>query len=140
MNKEKLIEAIDKVSQALDIVKEAIDTNTVDTTKTENLELGNLGAKVVEVNYTELLANRMAWSYNTLHPEFRVESQFKNLKDMVSGSKIDFVLNWIKRKGTDGLEDFFKLSTEEQRTQLLVALNNYSDKIREVFAKRFSQQ
>lgn len=157
MNTQKLVEALDATISALtDIKKSLQDTKTgmdkvLEQCEKELKEINSLDdcfhkgiyvvdGKPVEQSYTELLANRLAWSYSTMHPEYRVESQFRNLGDMISNSKISYVLNWVKRKGVDGLEDFFRLPIEDQRKELQIAIRNYETQIKDVFAKRFSQQ
>ena len=86
----------------------------------------------------ELLARQMAYSYSTLHPEYKVDSQFRNLTDMVNSSKITYVIAWVRKKGTEGLEEFFKKTQDEKQTLMKEALNKYEKEIKEVFIKRFS--
>ena len=131
MNKEKIIEAIDKASSALDSLKAAF---------VEELQLGGLTEpqNANKIN-TELLAKKVAYAYSTMHPEYRVDSQFKNLSDMVDGPKMSYVINWLQKKNIEGIEDFFRLTKDNQRTELQNALKTYETEIKEVFTKRFAQ-
>ena len=88
---------------------------------------------------SELLAKRVAYAYTTMHPEYKVDSQFNNLTEMIKCAKITYVLNWLKRKNVEGIENFFNLAMEEQRKELLGAINTYEKEIKEVFTKRFVQ-
>ena len=137
MNKQKLIEALDATSKSIEEIKQSLIEDDVCVREEIVPIIGN--GHLAEQKYTELLANRLAWSYSTLHPEYKIDNQIKNLNDMISSQKISFVLNWIKRKGTDGLEEFFRLDLENQRKELQIALYNYEPEIREVFKKKFSQ-
>lgn len=133
MNKEKIIEAIDKASSALDSLKAAF---------VEELQLGGLTEPqnvITNKINTELLAKKVAYAYNTMHPEYRVDSQFKNLSDMVNGPKMSYVINWLQKKNIEGIEDFFRLTKDNQRTELQNALKAYETEIKEVFTKRFAQ-
>lgn len=125
MNTEKVLKALDSFSEGINILKESLSENSSKTSTIEN-----------SIN-TELLAKRLAYSYTTYHPEYKVESQIKNLKDMVNGQKISFVLKWLKNKNIEGIEEFFKLDVENQRVELNKALEMFENEIREVFNKRF---
>ena len=128
MNVEKLNQAIDSVITGLTTLKEAIgDTSTVDNR--------DCFAKV----NIELLARQMAYSYSTLHPEYKVESQFRNLVDMVNSPKISYVIAWVRKKGTEGLEEFFKENNGNKQMLMKEALEKYENEIKEVFTKRFSK-
>lgn len=129
MNITNVTKAIDAITEGLNLIKKEINgesASQINEVKEEGID-------------TERLAHRMACSYTTMHPEFRIESQFRNLKDMINGPKITFVLSWIKRGGIEGLENFFKLNEEEQRKEMKKALEEYEDKIKAVFTKRFVQ-
>ena len=145
MNKEKLIGALDYVSKAIEEIKsslkEDVGPDIIEAPLQKVLSEGIyiVDGRPAESPFTELLANRLAWSYTTMHPEYKIDSQFKNLEDMVKGSKISYILKWLRRKNIEGLENFFKLSLEEQRRELQIAMCNYGDKIKEVFTKRFVQ-
>ena len=128
MNVEKFNQAIDSVITGLTTLKEAIgDTSTI-----ENKSCFD------KVNI-ELLAHQMAYSYSTLHPEYKVESQFRNLVDMVNSPKISYVIAWVRKKGTEGLEEFFKENNGNKQMLMKEALEKYENEIKEVFTKRFSK-
>ena len=128
MNVEKFNQAIDSVITGLTTLKEAIgDTSTI-----ENKSCFD------KVNI-ELLAHQMAYSYSTLHPEYKVESQFRNLVDMVNSPKISYVIAWVRKKGTEGLEEFFKENNGNKQMLMKEALEKYENEIKEVLTKRFSK-
>lgn len=128
MNVEKINQAIDSMITGLTTLKEAIGgTSTV-----ENKSCFD------KVNI-ELLARQMAYSYSTLHPEYKVESQFRNLVDMVNSPKISYVIAWVRKKGTEGLEEFFKENNGNKQILMKEALEKYENEIKEVFTKRFSK-
>lgn len=128
MNVEKLNQAIDSVITGLTTLKEAIGSTPTPENK-------NCFAKV----NIELLARQMAYSYSTLHPEYKVESQFRNLVDMVNSPKISYVIAWVRKKGTEGLEEFFQENNGNKQMLMKEALEKYENEIKEVFTKRFSK-
>ena len=128
MNVEKLNQAIDSVITGLTTLKEAIG-------ETSTVENKSCFAKI----NIELLARQMAYSYSTLHPEYKVESQFRNLVDMVNSPKISYVIAWVRKKGTEGLEEFFKENNGNKQILMKEALEKYENEIKEVFTKRFSK-
>lgn len=128
MNIEKFNSAIDSMITGLTTLKEAIGN----TSMPENKSCFD------KVNI-ELLARQMAYSYSTLHPEYKVESQFRNLVDMVNSPKITYVINWVRKKGTEGLEEFFKENNGNKQILMKEALEKYENEIKEVFTKRFSK-
>ena len=132
MNIEKLNSAIDSMINGLTELKcvfsdEQKSTNILSTTS------------CIEKTNLELLARQMAYSYSTLHPEYKIESQFRNLKDMVNGPKVSYVIAWIRKKGTEGLESFFAENNGNKQIILKEALERYEKEIKEVFTKRFAQ-
>jgi hypothetical protein len=128
VNVEKLNQAIDSVITGLTTLKEAIGGTSIPENK----------SCFDKVNI-ELLARQMAYSYSTLHPEYKVESQFRNLVDMVNSPKISYVIAWVRKKGTEGLEEFFKESNGNKQMLMKEALEKYENEIKEVFTKRFSK-
>lgn len=121
------IEAIDTIITGLNNLKDALNegTNDVVSVKNNNVNI-------------ELLAHQMAYSYTTLHPEYRVESQFRNLRDMINSTKISYVIAWVRKRNVEELNNFFALDTEAKREVMLEALNKYEQEIKEVFTKRFT--
>lgn len=128
MNVEKFNNAIDSVIAGLTTLKEAFNNTSIPDDK----------SCFDKVNI-ELLARQMAYSYSTLHPEYKVESQFRNLVDMVNSPKISFVIAWVRKKGTEGLEEFFKEDNGKKQLLMKEALEKYEKEIKEVFTKRFSK-
>lgn len=129
MNINKVCGAIDSIIKGLSELKEVIlESNTSPDTRS-CFDRVNL----------ELLARQMAYSYSTLHPEYKIDSQFNNLCDMVNGPKISYVIAWVKKNGTTGLEEFFQENNGNKQLLMKEALSRYEDKIKEVFTKRFSK-
>lgn len=128
MNVEKFNSAIDSMITGLTTLKEAIGNTSIPENK----------SCFDKVNI-ELLARQMAYSYSTLHPEYKVESQFRNLVDMVNSPKISYVIAWVRKKGTEGLEEFFKENNGNKQMLMKEALEKYENEIKEVFTKRFSK-
>lgn len=128
MNVNKVCSAIDFLIKGLSELKEAILENTPPDNR----------SCFDKVNL-ELLARQMAYSYSTLHPEYKVESQFRNLVDMVNSPKISYVIAWVRKKGTEGLEEFFKEHNGNKQMLMKEALEKYENEIKEVFTKRFSK-
>ena len=127
MNVEKFNQAVDSVITGLTELKEAF---SLEAPVTQNSVKNDVNI--------ELLARQMAYSYSTLHPEYKVDSQFRNLTDMVNSSKITYVIAWVRKKGTEGLEGFFRKTQNEKQILMKEALNKYEKEIKEVFTKRFS--
>ena len=128
MNVEKLNQAIDSVITGLTTLKEALGGTSTPENK----------SCFAKVNI-ELLARQMAYSYSTIHPEYKVESQFRNLVDMVNSPKISYVIAWVRKKGTEGLEEFFQENNGNKQMLMKEALEKYENEIKEVFTKRFSK-
>jgi hypothetical protein len=128
VNVEKFNSAIDSMITGLTTLKEAIGNTSIPENK----------SCFDKVNI-ELLARQMAYSYSTLHPEYKVESQFRNLVDMVNSPKISYVIAWVRKKGTEGLEEFFKENNGNKQMLMKEALEKYENEIKEVFTKRFSK-
>ena len=129
MNVEKLNSAIDSMINGLTELKGVFS---------EQNQILDTSSCVDKTNL-ELLARQMAYSYSTLHPEYKIESQFRNLKDMVNGPKVSYVIAWIRKKGTEGLENFFAENNGNKQIILKEALERYEKEIKEVFTKRFAQ-
>ena len=128
MNIEKFNNAIDSMITGLTTLKEAISNTSIPENK----------SCFDKVNI-ELLARQMAYSYSTLHPEYKIESQFRNLVDMVNSPKISYVIAWVRKKGTEGLEEFFKENNGNKQMLMKEALEKYENEIKEVLTKRFSK-
>ena len=54
-------------------------------------------------------------------------------------NKITYVINWVRKKGTEGLEEFFKENNDNKQMLMKEALEKYENEIKEVFTKRFSK-
>lgn len=128
MNVEKFNSAIDSMITGLTTLKEAMGNTSIPDNR----------SCFDKVNI-ELLARQMAYSYSTLHPEYKVESQFRNLVDMVNSPKISYVIAWVRKKGTEGLEEFFQENNGNKQLLMKEALEKYENEIKEVFTKRFSK-
>lgn len=128
-NTEELLKHLDTIITGLEGIKTSLEgkTNNNSTEKTEKVEID-----------TEVLADRLANSYTTLHPEYRVDSQFRNLQEMVKNSnKVSILFSWLK-KHPDGIEDFFKLPQYKRQEILDITLSNHGELIKDILTKRFS--
>lgn len=130
MDRNKIIKAIDFAIAGLNELKsalceggEVVVTEEVPTTSTID---------------TNLLATRLAYAYTTRHPEYKVESQFGNLKDMIQTDKISFVVAWMRKGNIEGLESFFQLDGSAKRAELNKALTLFEKEIKDIFTQRFS--
>lgn len=88
---------------------------------------------------TSLLAKKLAYAYTTKHPEYRVDSQFRNLKDMVNSTKISYVIAWMRRNNISEIEQFFQLTDDDKRVELNKALTMFEKEIKDIFVERFNE-
>lgn len=128
MDNKKLVSAIDVVIQGLTQLKEEIFKPAV----TEPVSVETESSPAMD-----LLATRVAYAYTTRHPEYKIDNQFNNLKDMISTSKISYIISWMRKGNTDGILGFLALSVDEQRQLLLKALENKETEIKNIFKTRF---
>lgn len=129
MNNQIIKEAINDFKNGFQKLEKAFSTD--DANASEQV------SEQSQIN-TELLSKRLAYCYSTFHPEYKVESQLKNLKDMINSAKISIVLNWLRKNNIEGIENLFKLDTDAQRVELNKAVENFSENIKEIFKQRFS--
>ena len=128
MDNKKLVSAIDVVIQGFTQLKEEISKRI--TSESVSVETESSPA-------IDLLATRVAYAYTTRHPEYKIDNQFNNLKDMISTSKISYIISWMRKGNTDGILGFLALNVDEQRQLLLKALENKETEIKNIFKTRF---
>ena len=128
MDNKKLISAIDVVIQGFTQLKEEISKPIA--SKSVSVETESSPA-------IDLLATRVAYAYTTRHPEYKINNQFNNLKDMISTNKISYIISWMRKGNTDGILGFLALNVDEQRQLLLKALENKETEIKNIFKTRF---
>ena len=128
MDNKKLVSAIDVVIQGFTQLKEEISKPI--TSESVSVETESSPA-------IDLLATRVAYAYTTRHPEYKIDNQFNNLKDMISTSKIPYIISWMRKGNTDGILGFLALNVDEQRQLLLKALENKETEIKNIFKTRF---
>ena len=133
MDKHKIIEAIDKVVNGLQELKVALLVETVGGEKPTTQETQEQPTSPA----IELLASKVAYAYSTKHPEYEVDKLLCDLKEMISGDKITYVIYWMKKGNTEGLGGFFNLEKSQQRDLLQKALAAQEQEIKEIFTKRF---
>ena len=127
VNTEEVIKNLGFVIAGLERIKSALGGTKQEEAKTEKVEISG-----------EILANKVASTYTTLHPEYRIESQFRNLQDMANNpNKVSILFNWL-RKSPDGIEEFFKLPQEKKQEILKTVISTHESVIKEVLTKRFS--
>ena len=128
MDNKKLVSAIDVVIQGFTQLKEEISKPI--TSESVSVETESSPA-------IDLLATRVAYAYTTRHPEYKIDNQFNNLKDMISTNKISYIISWMRKGNTDGILGFLALNVDEQRQLLLKALENKETEIKNIFKTRF---
>ena len=128
MDNKKLVSAIDVVIQGFTQLKEEISKPI--TSESVSVETESSPA-------IDLLATRVAYAYTTRHPEYKIDNQFNNLKDMISTNKISYIISWMRKGNTDGILGFLVLNVDEQRQLLLKALENKEIEIKNIFKTRF---
>ena len=128
MDNKKLISAIDVVIQGFTQLKEEISKPI--TSESVSVETESSPA-------IDLLATRVAYAYTTRHPEYKIDNQFNNLRDMISTNKISYIISWMRKGNTDGILGFLALNVDEQRQLLLKALENKETEIKNIFKTRF---
>lgn len=126
MRKDTIITALDSIISALTTIKNEI--------------LGKVDEK--PVNTEEAfdkcrLVNRLGYTYSTRHPEYPVDSQVRNLKDMIKGTKISYIISWLNKGNIEGIEGFFKLDTDTKRKVLLESIEEYQKDLEDIFNHRF---
>ena len=128
MDNKKLVSAIDVVIQGFTQLKEEISKPI--TSESVSVETESSPA-------IDLLATRVAYAYTTRHPEYKIDNQFNNLRDMISTNKISYIISWMRKGNTDGILGFLALNVDEQRQLLLKALENKETEIKNIFKTRF---
>ena len=128
MDNKKLVSAIDVVIQGFTQLKEEISKPI--TSESVSVETESSPA-------IDLLATRVAYAYTTRHPEYKIDNQFNNLRDMISTNKISYIISWMRKGNTDGILGFLALNVDEQRQLLLKALENKEIEIKNIFKTRF---
>ena len=128
MDNKKLISAIDVVIQGFIQLKEEISKPI--TSESVSVETESSPA-------IDLLATRVAYAYTTRHPEYKIDNQFNNLRDMISTNKISYIISWMRKGNTDGILGFLALNVDEQRQLLLKALESKETEIKNIFKTRF---
>lgn len=131
MNKDEIASVFDIITEALNKVKLTL------TADNKEIKAEESQPEVASVAI-DLLATRLAYSYTTKHPEYKIESQFKNLKDMIACDKITYIIAWLRKGNTSGIEQFLTMKTADQRILLEKALSLKENKIKEIFTERFS--
>lgn len=133
MDKHGIIKAIDEVVNGLQKLKIALLTETIggEQPKTSTQEAQEVSPAI------ELLASKLAYAYSTRHPEYEVAKLFEDLKNMVEGDKISYIIAWMRKGNTEGIEGFLKLDRTQQRTLLQKALSTKEQEIKDIFTKRF---
>ena len=128
MDNKKLVSAIEVVIQGFTQLKEEISKPI--TSESVSVETESSPA-------IDLLATRVAYAYTTRHPEYKIDNQFNNLRDMISTNKISYIISWMRKGNTDGILGFLALNVDEQRQLLLKALENKETEIKNIFKTRF---
>ena len=139
MDKNRVLKAIDYAIAGLNELKAAITEAPITVSEQFLESLESPAPQNVQVN-SEALAKCLACTYTTKHPEYDVDSQLGNLKDMIQTDKISYVINWLRRGDIKGIEDFFNLSVDAKRREMLIAIDTFGEKIKSVFTQRFGKK
>ena len=126
MRKDVIITALESIISALITIKNEI-LGKVDEKQDNTKETYNKCR----------LVNRLGYTYSTRHPEYPVDSQVRNLKDMIQGTKISYIISWLNKGNIEGIEGFFKLDTETKRKVLLESIEEYQKDLEDIFNHRF---
>lgn len=131
MNKQKIIEAIDGIILALQKLSTLFSIE------------GQLETTIQEAPQPvsepiELLASKVAYAYSTKRPDFGVNKLFEDLKNMINGDKISYIITWMRKGNTEGIEGFLKLDRAKQRALLQKTLSAKEQEIKDILTKRFS--
>lgn len=128
MSKEKINKIFDILTKTLvelqNIINEGADKPT-----TSNEEVSS--------ESIDLLGVKLAYAYTTRHPEYNVDSQIRNLKEMIAGNKISYIISWLRKGNIMGIEGFLTLDTTTQRMLLDKAVCAKEEEIKKIFNERF---
>lgn len=125
INSEEVIKHIGTVIAGLEGIKSAL--NGEETNKQQKVEIDS-----------KVLADKLANTYTTLHPNYRIDSQIRNIQDMANNpDKVGILVNWLN-KTPEGIEEFFKLPKDKKQEVLKTVISTQEPIIREILTKRFS--
>ena len=128
MNKEKVNKVFSVLTKTLGELQDILIEDTAIPTDKN----GEVSSEAID-----LLATRLAYAYTTRHPEYKVESQIKNLEEMINSSKISYILSWLRKGNTNGIEGFLTLDVMDQRILLEKAVSTKEEVIKNIFNDRF---
>ena len=120
---------------ALKLIKDGIDlmlqADDVVIEKTQEIPFKDT------INY-ENIAVRIAETYNTFKPEFGAIRLANDIIKMANdANKVGILISWMRKKGVDGFEDFFKQPKNKQQEAVIKAVTTYKDKIISILKTRF---
>ena len=120
---------------ALKLIKDGIDlmlqADDVKVEKTQEIPFNDT------TNY-EKIAVRIAETYSTFRPEFGAIRLASDIIKMANNAdKVNILISWMRKKGIDGFEDFFKQSKEKQQEIVIKAVTANKDKIINILKTRF---
>ena len=91
----------------------------------------------IGIDHQDLLGVKLAYAYTTRHPEYNVDSQIRNLKEMIAGNKISYIISWLRKGNIMGIEGFLTLDTTTQRMLLDKVVCEKEEEIKKIFNERF---
>ena len=54
--------------------------------------------------------------------------------------KVGILINWMRKKGTSGFEEFFKMTRTNQQNYIINAVTAYREDVKKILKERFSRQ
>lgn len=86
------------------------------------------------------IAIRVAETYNTFHPEWGVQRLYKDIVKMADdNSKVGILVNWMRKKGIDGFENFFRLTKDKQQVAIHNAVTENMTDVITILNNRFGK-
>jgi len=123
----------------LKLIKSGIDLILSATEYVENTE------KTQEIDFpdstnSKSIAIRIAETYNTFKPELGADKLANDIIRMAENpDKVGILINWMRKKGTAGFEDFFKMTKNNQQNYIINAVTAYREDLKKVLKERFSK-
>lgn len=126
--------------QGLKMIKDGIDLILSAEDYVNNIE------KTQEIDFPDKINNksvavRVAETYNTFKPELGADKLANDILRMAENpDKVGILINWMRKKGTSGFEEFFKMTRTNQQNYIINAVTAYREDVKKILKERFSRQ
>ena len=126
--------------EGLKLIKDGIELILSANEYIENVE------KTQEIEFPDTVNNkniaiRVAETYNTFRPELGADRLANDIIKMAENpAKVGFLVNWMRKKGINGFEWFFKLTKDKQQSCLIIATTTYRKEIVDILKDRFQKE